>query len=318
MVLLLPSLFFSVSALVGPFLLAPKPGRHLGRLVWLPKLLGWSASFVLYALAAWLIARGGPWEGAGAGLLLVAFGFMAVAALRYVGYPTRVRRLAARLERRLQAGGLEAGAAGRLAHNLLRQLGGEPEKAGPVLQRTALSPENHANVLAFLRSTAQPLLKRPLTDVRASPDVRSRFGCELRRSFVLGSFTFIWFFIVPIPGLLVFTAPGGYQLSMPLSTMMAGLTALVAAALAGLGASLAVEGWITRQASPRGLPRRIAALHGRFETLIHEPGRLTEVEVASLYALFTDTQTYFDQRSYAYSGRALRLIERILRGAATR
>jgi len=46
--------------------------------------------------------------------------------------------------------------------------------------------------------------------------------------------------------------------------------------------------------------------------LAGEPDRLTHVQTASLYALFTDAQTYLDQRGYAYARRTLGLIEQTL------
>ena len=57
--LLLPSLLFSVSTLIGPFMMAPKPGRHLGKYTWAPKVLGWATSFCFYCVLAWLVAQGG-------------------------------------------------------------------------------------------------------------------------------------------------------------------------------------------------------------------------------------------------------------------
>jgi hypothetical protein len=57
--LLLPSLLFSVSTLIGPFVMQSKGGKQIGWSVWFPKLLGWAASFGFYCLVAWLVAQGG-------------------------------------------------------------------------------------------------------------------------------------------------------------------------------------------------------------------------------------------------------------------
>ena len=61
-----------------------------------------------------------------------------------------------------------------------------------------------------------------------------------------------------------------------------------------------------------GLVAHIETQYRRFQSLVREPGRLTPVQTASLYALFTDVQTYVDQRGYAYARDTLGLIEQKL------
>src|SRR5438093_11777633 len=55
--LLLPCLMFSVSTLIGPFVMNPKPGRGVGRAVWLSSLMGWVGRLGFYGLLAWFVVR---------------------------------------------------------------------------------------------------------------------------------------------------------------------------------------------------------------------------------------------------------------------
>ena len=50
--LLLPSLLFSVSLVLGPHLLRPQPGRHSGAWVLLSKTLGWLAALGFYTVVS--------------------------------------------------------------------------------------------------------------------------------------------------------------------------------------------------------------------------------------------------------------------------
>ena len=310
--LLLPSLMFSVSTLVGPFVMNPKPGRHLGRMVWVPKLSGWIASLAFYGAITWLIA-GGVWQ-KWMGMSLFAAGFGAVlrAGLKYWGYARGLERDTTRLARRIAAGGMTDPEARQLAQHIVRGLSGDLEKTRAALQRTALTAEDQRAVAQRVQDKVLPRLKRPLADVQEGRFANNRFVSELSRSFVLGLFTFVWFFIVPIPGLLVFTAPGGNRIMMPLARVLELAGGLAGVALLGYGASLLLEHRARHGFAGRGLWGRIEAQHRRFQLLAREPGRLTAAQLASLYALFTDVQTYVDQRGYAYARKTLDSIEQAL------
>jgi hypothetical protein len=65
----------------------------------------------------------------------------------------------------------------------------------------------------------------------------------------------------------------------------------------------------------QGLVAAIEAQYRSFQSLAAQPGKLAPVDTAHLYAMFTDVQTYFDQRSYAYVRRALGRIKQILKPA---
>jgi hypothetical protein len=310
--LLLPSLMFSVSALVGPFVTTPKPGPCLRGAVWVPRLLGWMASLVFYGLVAGLIARGGWQAWLGLGLILVCFGAVLRAGLRYWGYPRKLRQAIAQLARQIAAGGLAVPEAQTLAQTAVRGWGGDPDKTRAALQKAGVTEGAQAAADRLLRERLLPCLRRPVTDLPQGPSARLRFVCEVRRAFVLGLCTFLWFFIVPIPGLLAFLAPGGYRFVMPLTTVLLGTGAVVGAILLGYGLSLLLERWVRQGLTGGGLVARIEVEYRRFQAAIRQPGRLTALQTASLFALFTDLQTYVDQRAYAHARRTLRLIQQTL------
>jgi hypothetical protein len=315
--LLLPSLMFSVSTLIGPFLMNPKPGRGLGRKVWAPKLLGWIGSLLFYGLVTWLVARGGWLRGFGVLLFAAGFGAVLRAGLRYCGYARRLKRVTKALAQRITAAGVAVQDARTLAQTILRGLGGDVAKTRNALQKAALTPEHQAAVAQMVEDRVLPLLKRPLTDLQRGRFANSRFVCEFNRSFVLGLFTFVWFFIVPIPGLLVFSAPFGYRFMLPLASVLKFAGVVLGTVLGGYGVSLLLEWMVQCGLSGGGLVGRIEAQHRRFQSLAREPGKLTSAQTASLYALFTDVQTYFDQRGYAYARRTLGLIEQTLNAVSS-
>src|SRR5207248_4179953 len=113
--LLLPSLMFSVSTLVGPFIMRPKPGKSVGWLVCIPKVLGWVASFVFYMILARLISAGGWFQNLALLLCVTVFGRVAVAGLSYVGYSRRLQAMNAHLAQQIVAAGLAEPAARKLA-----------------------------------------------------------------------------------------------------------------------------------------------------------------------------------------------------------
>jgi hypothetical protein len=315
--LLLPSLLFSVSTLVGPFLLQPKPGRHLGRFVWIPKLLGWFSGFSFYALVAWFIAREGwlPWIGLC--LVLLTFGLILRVGLKYFGYPTRLRRLTRLLAQRIAAAHVPVPEAGALANRIVRALGADPEKTRNTLAQAGLSPSEIDDTVQWVQQRLRPILQRPVQELRKPPGASTRFASEFCRSLVLALFTFLWFCIVPVPGLLVFiapdfVAPDNYRVTLPLGTLLLLAGSILAVVLAGWCCSLLL-GWIeTRGLTRRGLVPRIQAQYHRFQSLARAPGHMNPLQIASLHALFTDLQTHVDQRSYAYARHTLARIQQAL------
>jgi hypothetical protein len=310
--LLLPSLMFSVSTLVGPFIMNPKPGCRLGGPVWAPRLLGWITSLGFYGGVAWFVARGGWLRWVGIILFFACFLQVLRAGLRYWGYPRRLRRMTENLFRRMAADGLADADARAMAQRIVHGFGGDGEKTKAALQRTGLPVEHQASVVEMVTSRVLPELKRPLADVDQPQTARRRFVCEFNRSCVLGLFTFLWFFIGPIPGLLVFAAPGGYRFMLPLGGVLSFAGSILALALGAYAVSLLQERFTRNGLAGDGLSGRIKAQYQRFQSLAREPGRLTALQTASLYALFTDVQTYVEQRGYANARQALGLIEQTL------
>jgi hypothetical protein len=312
--LLLPSLMFSVSTLVGPFLMQPKQGRYLGVWVWTPKLLGWIASCAFYIAVARLVALGGWYERMGLLLCFSCFGCTLAAGLKYAGYTRRLKNLIARLGRLLVEGGLAAGEAEKSAQHITRGLGGDVDKTKAVLQEMPLTDECRENILNFVRERLLPALKKPAADLQSHDLAGERFMCELRRSFVLGLFTFIWFFVVPVPGLLVFNAPGG-RIPISLAGVLTFAAALVGAVLAAGCLSLMLECWEKHRPGGQGLAAAIKRQYHSFQNLV-TAGSLTAWDSSRLHALFTELQTFFDQRSYAYVRDTLRVVEQILKSAS--
>jgi hypothetical protein len=313
--LLLPSLMFSVSTLIGPFLMQPKPGKHIGKALWISKLLGWVGSVVFYILVARLIAKGGWFERSAIFLCTLCFGTILMAGLRYFGYSARIRRLITRLTRQMAETGFAVNEARELARKIVLGLSGDLEKTRAALQKSSLSAESQAAVVKTVREQILPLLQQPVTDLQVQGSSKQRFFSELRRSFVLGLFTFIWFFVVPMPGLLVFTV-GGYRILMSLTRVLVLATAVVGGVLAAGSISLALEWWEKYRAKGNGLVGCIETQYRAFQALASQQGKLTPVQSSHFYAMFTDVQTYFDQRSYAYAKRMLRLICQALKTVA--
>ncbi len=282
-------------------------------MVWVPKLLGWLGSFLFYLVAAWLVAGGGWRKWLGVGLCVVCFSRVLLAGLKYVGYARRLQKWVTRLAQQMVEGGLAMSEAQPLAQQLVRGLGGEVEKARAALQETVSAggapsgrDEKPPGPIMAVSQTAP---HRPPGPAFANP----RFMCEWSRSFVLGLFTFVWFFVVPMPGLLVLIFPGGYRIwNLLSSVLLSSATALGLVFAAGI-LSLLLEWWEKNRLLGQGLVASIEAQYRSFQSLADQPGKLTPVDTAHLYAMFTDVQTYFDQRSYAYARRALARIRQILK-----
>ena len=242
-------------------------------------------------------------------LFVACFGVVLRAGLKYCGYTLRLKRLKELLARRMATGGMSVLEAQKRAETVVSGLGGDVDKIRKSLENSMLAADQQAAVVQIAQDQLLPLLKRPLTDLEPR---QARFVSELNRSFVLGLFTFLWFFIVPLPGLLVLTAPGGYRLMLPLTSVLAFAGILLGLAVGGYGVSLLLEHLVQFGIAGKGLEGQIDSSYRQFRSLAREPDRLSPAQTASLYALFTDVQTYVDQRGYAYARRTLGLIEQTL------
>jgi hypothetical protein len=264
-------------------------------------------------LVAGLVAYGGRVRWLGVGLFAACLGVVLRAGLKYCGYTRRLQRLKDRLARRMAGGGMALLEAQKRAQTIVCGLSGDVEKIRKSLENSTLAADQQAAVVQVAQDQLLPLLNRPLADLEPR---HGRFISELNRSFVLGLFTFLWFFIVPLPGLLVLTAPGGYRLMLPLTTVLTFAGILLGLAVGGYGVSLLLEHLVQFGIAGNGLERQIDSSYRQFRSLAREPDRLNAAQIASLYALFTDVQTYVDQRGYAYARCTLGLIEQMLDAAS--
>jgi hypothetical protein len=313
--LLLPSLMFSVSTLVGPFVLQPKPGKDLRSMVWIPKLGGWLASFVFYTLVAQLISFGGWLQRLGILFCLGVFALVLAPGLKYALYPLRLRNIKRHLSHQLVEGGLTVDEARKLVAKIAGELGGDVHRTALELEHTPLTEESRARLLKTVVKNLEEFLKRPVTDLWTGDSASQRFVSEWKRSFVLGLFTFMWFFIVPMPGLLVFKALGGYRIWMSPGSLR-NLALIACGVVFGSGvASLLLERWENLGLTGSGLLASAKRLYESFQSLANQAGRLSPVQISYFYAMFTDIQTFLDQRSYAFAWRTLRRLEQALKAA---
>ncbi|MEW6158051.1 MAG: hypothetical protein AB1813_11500 [Verrucomicrobiota bacterium] len=304
-VLLLPSLLFSVSLIVGPFIMKPKAGTRIGRAIWVPKLLGWIVAAGFYSIVSWFVAKGGVGEIIGGMGLALCFGTVLASALRYVSYSRQLKRHCERLRLWLVAAGQDEKSASNLTQQIVKNAMGDPEKTRALLQKSAMPEAIRESLVALVREQLWPLLRKPQTDLEHGPWARNRHLSEFGRSFVLALFTLLWFFIVPVPGLLIFTA-GSYRLSMDLSTVLLIVGGLIGAAIAGAVLARMIE-WITFRWR-RGLGPQILEAHRQFEAGLLQENRFTPTDVSSLFAWFTAITTYVDQGSLGYARRMLQMI----------
>ena len=315
--LLLPSLLFSVSTLVGPFVLTPQVGDRIGKRVGLAKLLGWLVTLVFYTVVSLLIAQGGWLSRIGVLLLVAMFSLLARQAMKYFLFRSQLRKAQEKLASLVTAAGVEAKDAEKLATQIMQQTAGDPAKVQALLKPSAVPVEQHSGILKFAGDRIGPLVQKPVLDSQKGRFANSRFVSEFNRAFVLSIFVLVWFFIVPVPGIFVFTA-GAYRLSIGFWTIMQIIGWAVMLALASAWIGRFVQ-WLDRRGpTGNGLSARMEKAYRTFQSLVQTPGTLTEQEIASAYALFTDAQTYVDQRSYEYVRRTLGSIENILSAAATR
>jgi hypothetical protein len=130
---------------------------------------------------------------------------------------------------------------------------------------------------------------------------------DLSRSLVISLLVLIWFFVVPVPGLFVFRAEE-YRLSISLAGILISLACIIGAILVSAWLGECIQ-WLDWHRPGRGLKRRFQESWRRFHELTQSGEEFSTAETASVYALFTQAQTYLDQRSYAYVRQTLDLIQ---------
>lgn len=194
------------------------------------------------------------------------------------------------------------------AGQLLRLCAADPASVGPELQRVGMLPEQQAPLLAFAQHRLTPLLRAPVLVAARGRLAQSRWVVEFNRAFALALLALFWFFLVPVPALIVFTA-GSYRFTVSLEKLLVGLGWTVAGIIIAESIARAVQAF---QARGFGRSRLSQRFHACFATLKSLPGDLSGCQCAKAFALLSDFQTYLDQRSYAYADRALRMTERLL------
>ena len=339
-ILLLPSLLFTVSILAGPFLLKPRLGVPVGLLTFLPRVLGWATSLAIYiAVSLWLPTRG-VLHWIGLILLVAVIGILLRVALRYALFRPRLRRRTAVLTRLIAqalspttawSGPLQnvtmffrkirsrptpaeaatptpAEKAAQIAGQLLAQAGTDPAKAGAILARNGVGAESQAEIVAYMEQRIAPLLRQPVADVRSGRFANNRWVSEFSRSFVFSLLVLVWLVVVPVPGLFVFRA-GDYRVSIGLWRTVAVVLGLISLGIVGSGIARLIQ-WLDANGLKRcGLKQRIQTAFAAFQAKLRSPTPLPPHDVSAIFALFTDIQTYVDQRSYAYAWKLLRVVE---------
>jgi hypothetical protein len=121
---------------------------------------------------------------------------------------------------------------------------------------------------------------------------------------------------VPVPGVLVFTA-GSYRFSMNLASVVEIVAWIIALIILAAWGGRVVQ-WLDRAGPGRNLKTRFTNALRKLRDVSSTPGELPPADVAHACALFTDVQTYLDQRSLAYARQSLTNVESILAKAAQR
>jgi len=137
----------------------------------------------------------------------------------------------------------------------------------------------------------------------------------LSRSWALSLLVMLWLFVVPVPGLFVFTA-GEYRVSLGLANVSSLILFIIGLALVGAWLGDLIQRFDANGRGSLSLKNRIQRAFEQFQERLRSVASgpaLAEHEIASTFALFTDIQTYMDQRSYAFARRLLAIVEGRLR-----
>jgi hypothetical protein len=240
--------------------------------------------------------------------LLTVFAVVLSRALRYLPFRARVARRKKQLIALLIQAGVKPQKAAAYAGQLLQLCAGDPAKLAPELQRVGMGPEQQAPLLAFAQQRLAPVLRGPVLDTERGWFANSRWAIEFNRAFALALLALFWFFLVPVPALIVFTAEN-YRFTVSLQKILIGLGWTVAGVIIADSVARLVQ-ILQAQGFGRGrLHQRFHACFARLRILPHD---LSRCQCAHAFALLSDFQTYLDQRSYAYADRALRMTERLL------
>ncbi|HXJ56050.1 MAG TPA: hypothetical protein VNU68_05225, partial [Verrucomicrobiae bacterium] len=255
--LLLPSLLFSVSLMAGPFIMCPKVGQTIGKRVLIPQILGWITALSFYTSVSLLVAQGGGAACLGSVALLGAAALLLRQGLKYAFYRTRLRGALRRLRDLLtHTAGTTPGEAAKRVSSLVQSAAGDPANLPAELERVGISAAQQRPYLDLIQDRLRPLLRRPVAAALEAPFAQNRWVSEFGRSLTLAGFVLAWFFIVPVPGLFVFTA-GQYRFASSLWTILGAVGIAVVLVVAGAWAGVLIQWWHRRGLGQRGLAAKI-------------------------------------------------------------
>lgn len=336
--LLLPSLLFSISTVAGPFLMSPAPGKPLGAWTIIPRGLGWATAVLFYTVVSVSTSKGPVGRWVAVVLFASMFGFILQRGLRYVGFRSAVRRSSLNLQKMMiedaspqpSVHGPQSTVDGsketvrKLTDAILQTCATDPAKIEALLEKTGLSPEQRRRVSDFVQNQTLPLLRAPVLAMGKGLLARSRWAVEYTRTLILAVLVLLWIFLVPVPGLMVFTAgsyPESYRFALPLENILLVIVGAIAAALAAFWIGRIIQWLDLRGTRAAGLKARLArcfaGTNSRLGTTLIQTGTtgskaLSDAQTASAFAMLTDAQTYIDQRSYAFARRSIEAAEKVL------
>ena len=303
--LLLPSLLFSVSLVMGPFLMAPKSGLAIGAWTFLPRIAGWITVAAGLMVTSMMIAGEGlvPWLGM-IGLIGVVVGLLWVPG-KFLLFHRRMNGALDRCERTLGQFDLSDAQKSECLSALkgfrFSELKEHFNKGG--IQKSDQSLRGGIDSLARLLSKLKSGVSKPIN--RWNP----RWMCEYRRSLLVAFGVLVWFFVVPVPGLFVLSA-GEYKTSLSLQGILGGLSFVVCLTLIGLGLSRLLQRRDRGELIGKGLRQRSDALMSRLHGSQGAGRDLSPRVVSEICGDFVEYFVFLDQESYAYARRVLERIER--------
>ncbi|MCI0747799.1 MAG: hypothetical protein L0Y58_20520 [Verrucomicrobia subdivision 3 bacterium] len=309
--LLLPSLLFSASTLLGPFLLRPRVGSPIGKWVLIPKILGWTVAALFYAIVSMLAAREQWLRWIGLAIFVAVFALLLRVGLRFAGYRSRWHRLREKLCQLLSPGLPENTNLRGLADALMQKASDEAQLHA-TLDRANVPAESRGAIFELLARRVAPMLRSAGRHPQAPRPLPLRFVSEFGRSLALALFILVWFFVVPVPGVLVFTA-GAYRFSLNLGAVLQVLAWVIGLIILAAWIGRFVQ-WLDREGlGTRSLRARFVSIFDRLVGRDSASAKLTPEQFSQAGALLTDAQTYLDQRSLAYARQTFSRIEEILK-----
>jgi hypothetical protein len=301
--LLLPSLLFTVSLMIGPFLMSPRPGGYAGVRALLPRLAAWPVALVFYGAVSILVAFGGFASWLGLLLFLVGIAFVVWNPCRALSFRARLAVARHRLARLLINRNVVSSKADAVAVDLIK-VSGDPARQGDVLDKAGVPAEARPTVIESIARRIHPLVQEPGATAPGSWS-SSRAFSDFSRALVLALFVLLWFLVVPVPGLFVLSA-GDFHASLLLEDLIRAVGIALLFCVPGYWIARLLESRLLAANGPNDLRARARQ---SFQDLQQNILNLSPDDSARRHALLMDFQTYLDQRSPAYAARVLDQLE---------